>query len=278
MQHCCHGGGGGLLCLKQCLGGVLLAEEHPYEYQDPEFPLEHRTPVMFRVITSSVSGFNVMLLLFFLYAVCIWHEGQCVLDMSRCVRRPTLWWSTLVCCCWPSPTQTRSTAGMTEDAASLRQPRITPCSSPVLFLVPRPNTYHSNLQVSWDLNTGACCTVGVGDLTEVRGQTRWARDSRRLLLLSARIFVFVNWSCPCSDQGVCVFVPSVGVCGVPTGSLAWTWWWSGWFLRAAHATSIVWPMKLYTKVSDKHISAHVFGFFWCPVAVGEFVFFFYFCL
>ncbi|XP_067354062.1 DDB1- and CUL4-associated factor 15 isoform X2 [Channa argus] len=35
----------------------------------------------------------------------------------------------------------------------------------------RPNTYHSNLQVSWDLNTGLCCTVGVGDLTEVKGQT-----------------------------------------------------------------------------------------------------------
>lgn len=35
----------------------------------------------------------------------------------------------------------------------------------------RPNTYHSNLRVSWDLNTGACCTVGVGDLTEVKGQT-----------------------------------------------------------------------------------------------------------
>ncbi|KAL6110425.1 dcaf15 [Pungitius sinensis] len=35
----------------------------------------------------------------------------------------------------------------------------------------RPNTYHSNLQVSWNLNTGACCTVGVGDLTEVKGQT-----------------------------------------------------------------------------------------------------------
>uniref|UniRef100_A0A3B5M6X2 DDB1 and CUL4 associated factor 15 n=1 Tax=Xiphophorus couchianus TaxID=32473 RepID=A0A3B5M6X2_9TELE len=34
-----------------------------------------------------------------------------------------------------------------------------------------PNTYHSNLQVSWDLNTGVCRTVGVGDLTEVRGQT-----------------------------------------------------------------------------------------------------------
>ncbi|XP_054635209.1 DDB1- and CUL4-associated factor 15 isoform X2 [Dunckerocampus dactyliophorus] len=35
----------------------------------------------------------------------------------------------------------------------------------------RPNTYHSNLQVSWDLNTGVCCTVGVGGLTEVKGQT-----------------------------------------------------------------------------------------------------------
>lgn len=35
----------------------------------------------------------------------------------------------------------------------------------------RPSTYHSNLQVSWDLNTGVCCTVGVGDLTAVRGQT-----------------------------------------------------------------------------------------------------------
>ncbi|XP_054593638.1 DDB1- and CUL4-associated factor 15 isoform X2 [Nothobranchius furzeri] len=35
----------------------------------------------------------------------------------------------------------------------------------------RPNTYHTNLQVSWDLNTGVCCTVGVGDLTEVKGQT-----------------------------------------------------------------------------------------------------------
>ncbi|XP_013888037.1 DDB1- and CUL4-associated factor 15 [Austrofundulus limnaeus] len=35
----------------------------------------------------------------------------------------------------------------------------------------RQNTYHSNLLVSWDLSTGACCTVGVGDLTEVKGQT-----------------------------------------------------------------------------------------------------------
>ena len=41
-----------------------------------------------------------------------------------------------------------------------------------IVFVPRPNTYHSNLQVSWDLNTGVCCTVGVGDLTEVKGQTR----------------------------------------------------------------------------------------------------------
>ncbi|XP_051982740.1 DDB1- and CUL4-associated factor 15-like [Xyrauchen texanus] len=35
----------------------------------------------------------------------------------------------------------------------------------------RPKSYHSSLQVSWDLNTGACRTVGVGDLTEVKGQT-----------------------------------------------------------------------------------------------------------
>ncbi|XP_076851293.1 DDB1- and CUL4-associated factor 15 isoform X2 [Brachyhypopomus gauderio] len=35
----------------------------------------------------------------------------------------------------------------------------------------RPKSYHSSLQVSWDLNTGACCTVGVGDLTEFKGQT-----------------------------------------------------------------------------------------------------------
>uniref|UniRef100_A0AAQ4NRW2 DDB1 and CUL4 associated factor 15 n=1 Tax=Gasterosteus aculeatus aculeatus TaxID=481459 RepID=A0AAQ4NRW2_GASAC len=27
------------------------------------------------------------------------------------------------------------------------------------------------LEVSWNLNTGVCCTVGVGDLTEVKGQT-----------------------------------------------------------------------------------------------------------
>lgn len=35
----------------------------------------------------------------------------------------------------------------------------------------RPNTYHSNLQVSWNLNTGVCCTVSVGDLIELKGQT-----------------------------------------------------------------------------------------------------------
>uniref|UniRef100_A0A8C2IZQ4 DDB1 and CUL4 associated factor 15 n=1 Tax=Cyprinus carpio TaxID=7962 RepID=A0A8C2IZQ4_CYPCA len=35
----------------------------------------------------------------------------------------------------------------------------------------RPKSYHSSLQVSWDLNTGACRTVGVSDLTEVKGQT-----------------------------------------------------------------------------------------------------------
>lgn len=50
---------------------------------------------------------------------------------------------------------------------------------PLVFVVARPNTYHSNLQVSWDLNTGVCCTVGVGDLTEVRGQTRWRVTAHR---------------------------------------------------------------------------------------------------
>ncbi|XP_048869883.1 DDB1- and CUL4-associated factor 15 [Brienomyrus brachyistius] len=35
----------------------------------------------------------------------------------------------------------------------------------------RPNTYHSSVQVSWDLSTGVCHTVGIGDLTEVKGQT-----------------------------------------------------------------------------------------------------------
>uniref|UniRef100_A0A671Q2L8 DDB1- and CUL4-associated factor 15-like n=1 Tax=Sinocyclocheilus anshuiensis TaxID=1608454 RepID=A0A671Q2L8_9TELE len=35
----------------------------------------------------------------------------------------------------------------------------------------RPKSYHSSLQVSWDLNTGECRTVGVSDLTEVKGQT-----------------------------------------------------------------------------------------------------------
>lgn len=44
--------------------------------------------------------------------------------------------------------------------------------SSFFFFFYRPNTYHSNLQVSWDLNTGVCCTMGVGELTEVKGQTR----------------------------------------------------------------------------------------------------------
>ncbi|XP_035262339.1 DDB1- and CUL4-associated factor 15 [Anguilla anguilla] len=35
----------------------------------------------------------------------------------------------------------------------------------------RPNTYHSSVQVSWDLSTGVCRTVGIGDLTELKGQT-----------------------------------------------------------------------------------------------------------
>uniref|UniRef100_A0A8V5H2M8 Uncharacterized protein n=1 Tax=Melopsittacus undulatus TaxID=13146 RepID=A0A8V5H2M8_MELUD len=35
----------------------------------------------------------------------------------------------------------------------------------------RPKSYHTSLKVAWDLNTGAFVTVGVGDLTEVKGQT-----------------------------------------------------------------------------------------------------------
>ncbi|KAM4754715.1 DDB1- and CUL4-associated factor 15 isoform 3-T3 [Cyanocitta cristata] len=35
----------------------------------------------------------------------------------------------------------------------------------------RPRTYHTSLKVAWDLNSGTFATVGVGDLTEVKGQT-----------------------------------------------------------------------------------------------------------
>ncbi|NXY38984.1 DCA15 factor, partial [Pomatorhinus ruficollis] len=35
----------------------------------------------------------------------------------------------------------------------------------------RPRTYHTSLKVAWDLNNGTFTTVGVGDLTEVKGQT-----------------------------------------------------------------------------------------------------------
>ncbi|XP_077029309.1 LOW QUALITY PROTEIN: DDB1- and CUL4-associated factor 15 [Agelaius phoeniceus] len=35
----------------------------------------------------------------------------------------------------------------------------------------RPRTHHTSLKVSWDLNSGAFTTVGVGELTEVKGQT-----------------------------------------------------------------------------------------------------------
>ncbi|XP_018615111.2 DDB1- and CUL4-associated factor 15 isoform X1 [Scleropages formosus] len=38
----------------------------------------------------------------------------------------------------------------------------------------RPNTYHTSVQVSWDLSTGVCHTVGIGDLMEVKGQTSGA--------------------------------------------------------------------------------------------------------
>lgn len=102
----------------------------------------------------------------------------------------------------------------------------------------RPNTYHSNLQVSWDLNTGVCCTVGVGDLTEVKGQTRWAGISH------TSVWLIKLWT----DVLIPVSL-SVGACGALTGSPAWTRWWSGWFPRAAPATSTAWPTKLCTKVS-----------------------------
>lgn len=35
----------------------------------------------------------------------------------------------------------------------------------------RPRPHHTSLKVAWDLSTGAFSTVGVGALTEVRGQT-----------------------------------------------------------------------------------------------------------
>ena len=46
--------------------------------------------------------------------------------------------------------------------------------SPLLTIPPRcrPKTYHTSLKVAWDLNTGIFVTVSVGDLTEVKGQTR----------------------------------------------------------------------------------------------------------
>lgn len=48
-------------------------------------------------------------------------------------------------------------------------------SHPFLLCFPpacRPKTYHTSLKVAWDLNTGIFVTVSVGDLTEVKGQTR----------------------------------------------------------------------------------------------------------
>ncbi|XP_028314730.1 DDB1- and CUL4-associated factor 15 [Gouania willdenowi] len=35
----------------------------------------------------------------------------------------------------------------------------------------RQNSYHSSLLVSWDLNTGVCCTMGIRELTEVKDQS-----------------------------------------------------------------------------------------------------------
>lgn len=42
----------------------------------------------------------------------------------------------------------------------------------VVCVVCRPESFHTSLQVSWDLSTGLCCTVGVGELKEMKGQTR----------------------------------------------------------------------------------------------------------
>lgn len=107
----------------------------------------------------------------------------------------------------------------------------------------RPSTYHSNLQVSWDLNTGVCCTVGVGDLTAVRGQTRWATTAP---LLSPCLCIRHNKRA--------LSVLTVAACGALTGDPVSTRWWSGWSLKAARATLIAWPTKLYTKVRRLHLN------------------------
>lgn len=44
--------------------------------------------------------------------------------------------------------------------------------SPLVLYRHRPKTYHTSLKVAWDLSTGIFETVSVGDLTEVKGQTR----------------------------------------------------------------------------------------------------------
>lgn len=56
-----------------------------------------------------------------------------------------------------------------------RRPSGSPGTHPFLLCPPphcRPKTYHTSLKVAWDLNTGIFVTVSVGDLTEVKGQTR----------------------------------------------------------------------------------------------------------
>ena len=55
--------------------------------------------------------------------------------------------------------------------SQLRDPLV-PCLSPFFLIRCRPKTYHTSLKVAWDLNTGIFVTVSVGDLTEVKGQTR----------------------------------------------------------------------------------------------------------
>lgn len=48
----------------------------------------------------------------------------------------------------------------------------TSLAHPLVLHHHRPKTYHTSLKVAWDLSTGIFETVSVGDLTEVKGQTR----------------------------------------------------------------------------------------------------------
>lgn len=71
---------------------------------------------------------------------------------------------------FPLPPQLGSGAPLLlqRQKSPLGQPRFQLCSPTSC----RPKTYHTSLKVAWDLNTGIFVTVNVGDLTEVKGQTR----------------------------------------------------------------------------------------------------------